>query len=184
MYFVTDNTMTKIERAFLIAAAQPTTANYSDLYSGNKGDIQFAEISLSFNGFFINNDFVYQKASDMLLAMRNPSNLTDSRIIVYSHNFKYAAITEAGVESGFDAPKYFSEKDGNAAGEKMSKIPNEKNLAYVNHQVGGTQGDKVDKDAGAEAYTYANTVYAMSGNEHVINNDTSSGSFGNKLLGF
>ena len=136
MYFVTDNTMTKIERAFLIAAAQPTTANYSDLYSGNKGDIQFAEISLSFNGFFINNDFVYQKASDMLLAMRNPSNLTDSRIIVDSNNFKYAAITEAGVESGFDTPKYFSEKAGNAAGEKMSKIPNEKNLAYVNHQVG------------------------------------------------
>ena len=68
MYFLTDNTMTKIERAFLIAAAQPTTANYSDLYSGNKGDIQFAEISLSFNGFFINNDFVYQKASDMLFS--------------------------------------------------------------------------------------------------------------------
>ena len=183
MYFVTDNTMTKIERAFLIAAAQPTTANYSDLYSGNKGDIQFAEISLSFNGFFINNDFVYQKASDMLLAMRNPSNFTDSRIIVDSNNFKYAAITEAGVKSGFDTPKYFSEKAGNAAGENMSEIPNEKNLAYVNHQVGGTKGNKVDKDAGAEAYTYANTVYAMRGNEHVINNDTSSGSFGNKLLG-
>lgn len=51
MYFLTDNTMTKIERAFLIAAAQPTTANYSDLYSGNKGDIQFAEISLSLMDF-------------------------------------------------------------------------------------------------------------------------------------
>lgn len=174
MYFVTDNTMTKIERAFLIAAAQPTTANYSDLYSGNKGDIQFAEISLSFNGFFINNDFVYQKASDMLLAMRNPSNLTDSRIIVDSNNFKYAAIAEAGVESGFNTPKYFSEKAGNAAGvESMSEIPNEKNLAYVNHQVGGTKGNKVEDDAGVESYTYANTVYAMSGNEHAINNNTS-----------
>jgi hypothetical protein len=70
LYFVTDNTMTKIERAFLIAAAQPTTANFSDLYSGSKGDIQFVELALSFNGFFINNDYVYQKAEDMLLAMR------------------------------------------------------------------------------------------------------------------
>lgn len=176
MYFLTDNTMTKIERAFLIAAAQPTTANYSDLYSGNKGDIQFAEISLSFNGFFINNDFVYQKASDMLLAMRNPRNLTDSRIIVDSNNFKYSAITEAGVKAGFGTPKYFHETTGNAQGEDMSTIPNEKNLAYVNHQVGATQGNMLDDDADAESYTYANTVYAMSGNEHVINDNTSSGS--------
>lgn len=175
MYFLTDNTMTKIERAFLIAAAQPTTANYSDLYSGNKGDIQFAEISLSFNGFFINNDFVYQKAEDMLLAMRNPRNLTDSRIIVDSNNFKYSAITEAGVTSGFDTPGYFHETAGNAQGEDMSNIPNEKNFAYVNHQVGATKGNELDKNADAESYTYANTVYAMSGNEHVINNDKSSG---------
>lgn len=174
MYFLTDNTMTKIERAFLIAAAQPTTANYSDLYSGNKGDIQFAEISLSFNGFFINNDFVYQKAEDMLLAMRNPRNLTDSRIIVDSNNFKYSAITEAGVTSGFDTPGYFHETAGNAQGEDMSNIPNEKNFAYVNHQVGATKGNELDKNADAESYTYANTVYAMSGNEHVINNDKSS----------
>ena len=110
----------------------------------------------------------------MLLAMRNPRNLTDSRIIVDSNNFKYAAITEAGVESGFNTPKYFSEKAGNAAGvESMSEIPNEKNLAYVNHQVGGTKGNKVEDDAGVESYTYANTVYAMSGNEHAINNNTS-----------
>lgn len=175
MYFVTDNTMTKIERAFLIAAAQPTTANYSDLYSGNKGDIQFAEISLSFNGFFINNDFVYQKAQDMLLAMRNPNNLTDSRIIVDSNNFKYAAITEAGVKTGFETPGYFNETAGNASRKKMETIPNESNKAFVKHQVGGTEGAPLGAGADINSYTYANTVYAMSGNEHVINNDKSSG---------
>lgn len=175
MYFLTDNTMTKIERAFLIAAAQPTTANYSDLYSGNKGDIQFAEISLSFNGFFINNDFVYQKAQDMLLAMRNPKNLTDSRIIVDSNNFKYAAITEAGVQTGFETPGYFSESAGNASSKKedMKFIPNAKNKTFVNHaQVGATKGDKVDENADIDSYTYANTVYAMSGNEHVTDTAT------------
>ena len=118
MYFMTDNTMTKIERAFLIAACQPTSANYSDLYTGNKGDIQFAELSLPFNGFFINNDFVYQKAEDMLLAMRNPENLTASRIIVDSNNFKYQAITKAGFASEgregnkFASPNYWSDTEG------------------------------------------------------------------------
>lgn len=174
MYYMTDNTMTKIERAFLIAACQPTTANYSDLYSGNKGDIQFAEITLSFNGFFINNDFVYQKAQDMLLAMRNPRNLTDSRIIVDSNNFKYNAITHAGVQTGFSTPNYFSEQEGNASAHayNMSTTPNAENLAYVGHVVGGTQGSEVGENADADAYTYANTVRAMQGNEHVINTDT------------
>lgn len=177
MYFVTDNTMTKIERAFLIAAAQPTTANYSDLYSGNKGDIQFAEISLSFNGFFINNDFVYQKAQDMLLAMRNPRNVTDSRIIVDSNNFKYAAITEAGVQTGFETPGYFSESKGNAYEHKddIKTTPNAKNKTRVNRgQIGTTVGHEVAENADINSYTYANTVYAMSGHEHVINDDKSS----------
>ena len=174
MYFLTDNTMTKIERAFLIAACQPTTANYSDLYSSNKGDIQFAEISLSFNGFFINNDFVYQKASDMLLAMRNPRNITDSRIIVDSNNFKYSAITEAGVTAGFDTAKYFN---GNgtvdaAKRDNMSTIPNEKNSTI--HQVGTNKGDSVPEGADKDSYTYANTVYAMSGHEHIIDDSTTS----------
>lgn len=176
MYFLTDNTMTKIERAFLIAAAQPTTANYSDLYSGNKGDIQFAEISLSFNGFFINNDFVYQKAEDMLLAMRNPKNLTDSRIIVDSNNFKYAAITEAGVKRGFSTENYFDEKPGNAAGnrDRMGTNPNVSNKAYVDHQF--KEGQELPDNADIDSYTYANTVYAMQNNEHFV--DTTKGNSG------
>ena len=126
--------MTKIERAFLIAACQPTSANYSDLYTGNKGDIQFAELSLPFNGFFINNDFVYQKAEDMLLAMRNPENLTASRIIVDSNNFKYQAITKAGFASEgregnkFATPNYWSDTEGrvssNASIETGNVNPN------------------------------------------------------------
>ena len=97
LYFLTDNTMTKIERAFLICAAQPTTAPYSDLYVGDKGAIEFKEVSLSFNGFFINNDMVYIKAQKMLMAMRNPNNLSGSRIIVDSNNFAYDAISNVTV---------------------------------------------------------------------------------------
>lgn len=172
MYFVTDNTMTKIERAFLIAACQPTTANFSDLYAGTKGDISFAEISLSFNGFFINNDFVYQKASDMLLAMRNPNNNTGSRIIVDSNNFKYAGITEAGVKAGFDTEKYFSESTGNAAARAgdMATKPNEKDRTYVNDDPYKT-GSSVDDSGSIEDYNYPNTVFAMHNAEHIIDSD-------------
>lgn len=170
MYFLTDNTMTKIERAFLIAACQPTTANYTDLYTGTKGDIQFAEVSLPFNGFFINNDFVYQKAQDMLLAMRNPANITNSRIIVDSNNFKYNAIAQAGIHDGdnkYKSPGYFNESDGNAVGKEMDTQVNNDNRAYVGVTIGTEEG----RDGGSENFRYADAVASMSGDdrEHFIN---------------
>lgn len=125
MYFVTDNTMTKVERAFLIAGVQPTQAAFSDLYTGNKGDISFVELNMPFNGFFINNDFVYQKAEDMLLAMRNPKNTTASRIIVDSNNFKYSAIAGAGFSRSNDAfstPEFWNYKNGNVGPTKRDAM--------------------------------------------------------------
>lgn len=179
MYFVTDNTMTKIERAFLIAACQPTTANFGDLYSGSKGDIQFVEIGLSFNGFFINNDYVYQKAADMLLAMRNPSNITDSRIIVDSNNFRYKAISEAGInnndtpDDAFDTPVYWNESTGNAADKHndMATIINTR--PFVPGRVLGAQGGEVNGDIDK----YRNVVASMREKEHIVtlNSDSSSG---------
>lgn len=176
MYFLTDNTMTKIERAFLIAACQPTTANYSDLYTGNKGDIQFAEVSLPFNGFFINNDYVYQKAQDMLLAMRNPANLTNTRVIVDSNNFKYNAIAQAGIHEGvndkFSTPGYWSESDGNAKANasKIVNKPNTDNRAYYGFNPGSEKGEIT----GEENFKYADVVASMgpeseAGGEHFIN---------------
>ena len=176
MYFLTDNTMTKIERAFLIAACQPTSANYSDLYTGTKGDIQFAEISLPFNGFFINNDYVYQKAQDMLLAMRNPNNLTNTRVIVDSNNFKYNAIAQAGIHVGvddkFSTPGYWSETDGNAKAkaDQIVNKPNTDNRAYYGFNPGSEDG----KITGEENFKYADVVASMgpdseAGGEHFIN---------------
>lgn len=172
LYFVTDNTMTKIERAFLIASAQPNVANFSDLYSGQKGDISFVELSLNFNGFFINNDFVYQKAQDMLLAMRNPKNLTDTRIIVDSNNFKYNAIAEAGIEvkdEPFGTPGYYSATAGNAAGAKMDTI-------ITKSPYGGNEAAKgsVPGAADADRNMYRNVVASMADSEHIIklNNPT------------
>lgn len=177
MYFLTDNTMTKIERAFLIAACQPTSANYSDLYTGNKGDIQFAEIGLPFNGFFINNDYVYQKAQDMLLAMRNPKNVTASRVIVDSNNYKYNAIAHAGIHADkdnlFNTPNYWSESYGRVSdpSKTMATTVNTENRAYWNHKPGEDQGKLNPGDLNK----YADVVASMSHvagskvNEHIVN---------------
>ena len=180
MYFLTDNTMTKIERAFLIAACQPTSANYSDLYTGNKGDIQFAEVSLPFNGFFINSDYVYQKAQDMLLAMRNPANLSGSRVIVDSNNFKYNAIAHAGIGSAdgkpsFDTPKWWSEEAGRI-GNNSSNIALGGDVANLinteNRKVSSTYANAVytngNANADSDINVYKNVVASMANSEHVI----------------
>lgn len=173
MYFLTDNTMTKIERAFLIAAAQPTSANFSDLYTGNKGDISFAEISLPFNGFFINNDYVYQKAHAMLLAMRNPKNLTSTRIIVDSNNFKYNAISHAGIqdtENPFETPAYWSQDSGRLGVDpsRISTIVNSDTNAYSSGKLKGTTEDTGSALPGANINDYKNVVASMSGVEHSV----------------
>lgn len=109
MYFLTDNTVTKIEKAFLICAAQPTTAEFSTLYDGEKGEIGWGELSMSFNGFFINNDQVSLAAQRMLLAMRNPQNTTGSRLIVDSTNFTYEALKRVNENLGLNAESFNTE---------------------------------------------------------------------------
>jgi hypothetical protein len=180
MYFMTDNTMTKVERAFLIAACQPTSANYSDLYTGNKGDIQFAEVSLPFNGFFINNDFVYQKAQDMLLAMRNPANITNTRVIVDSNNFKYNAIAQAGLKNGtnqFSTPGFWSESEGRIDDEKFKSSTAGKINSEERSYVGWTPTE-AGQPTGGQNFKYNDLVASMSkaqsdddnAGEHFINN--------------
>jgi hypothetical protein len=53
LYFTTNDTMTGIERAILISNAQCTTADFTSLYDGQKGDTQYAELSMPWNGFLI-----------------------------------------------------------------------------------------------------------------------------------
>lgn len=126
MYFLTDNTVTKIEKAFLICAAQPTTAEFSTLYDGEKGEIGWGELSMSFNGFFINNDQVSLAAQRMLLAMRNPKNTTGSRLIVDSTNFTYEALKKVNENLGLtDATGV----DGEAANGNKTNTTNPYEIA-------------------------------------------------------
>lgn len=181
MYFTTDNTMTKVERSFLIAACQPTQAAYADLYTGNKGDISFVELNMPFNGFFINNDFVYQKAQDMLIAMRSPNNKTASRIIVDSNNFKYAAISNAGIsnkDDAFGTPEYWDYTNGRVKDNavidtdihgKQANTPNMGGTAYSNGaNVGGSN---------TTVTNYNGMLEAMGDKEHAtsyMQNDSGS----------
>lgn len=66
LYYVTDNTCRKLEKAYLLANAQPTTAPNSQLYNSTKGTIEFQEISMSFNCFPIYGDRVNLYAGMML----------------------------------------------------------------------------------------------------------------------
>lgn len=160
MYMVTDNTMTKIERAFLICAAQPNVADFQTLYAVEKGQIEFPEISMQFNGFFINNDEVYIKAQKMLLAMRNPNNTTGSRIIVDSNNFKYKQVGEIDVDNDADNGIWWN-SDGTVG--DISKVTTK--TGSVDPAASYTS----DNDTNDKYDTYIDAVNAMKTEEHFIN---------------
>ena len=73
MYFVCDNTMMNIERAFLILCAQPTSAQF-DIYNIEKGNYENKEITVEFNGFVVEGKQVTQKAKEVLDWMNSDQN--------------------------------------------------------------------------------------------------------------
>ena len=65
LLIVTDNTGFNVEKAYILASCQPTTANTS-FYAVEKGNINFQEINLNMNGFPITGRIVNNKAVKML----------------------------------------------------------------------------------------------------------------------
>ena len=66
LYYVTDNTMRKIEKAYLLANAQPTSVPNSTLYNPQRGQHDFQTVSLQINCFPIVGDVVNKYAAMML----------------------------------------------------------------------------------------------------------------------
>lgn len=95
MYFVTDNTMRKLEKAYYIVAGQPTQAE-TNIYNSDKGEIGFKEISMEFQGFPITGNIVDYKAQQMLNWLNNPSN--PNRMIVDSNNFMYHGLNDINTD--------------------------------------------------------------------------------------
>lgn len=66
LYYVTDNTMLRLERAVLLVNCQLTSAKLSELYNSTKGDISNKEISIEWNCFPIMGAEVDKAASVLL----------------------------------------------------------------------------------------------------------------------
>lgn len=73
LYFVTDNTFTKLEKAFLLCNCQPTKAELS-IYNSERGDIQFKEVSVEMNTFVVNSNMVDLCAQTFLDLMNDETN--------------------------------------------------------------------------------------------------------------
>lgn len=69
MYIVTDNTITKVEKAFWLVSAQPTTAELN-IYNSEKGSIEFKEVSVEFNAYPLHGAVINGKAVELLKTIR------------------------------------------------------------------------------------------------------------------
>nr|DAK74414.1 MAG TPA: virion structural protein [Caudoviricetes sp.] len=87
LYYVTDNTCRKIEKAYLLANAQPTSAPLGTMYNSTKGSIDFQEISLNFNCFPIMGDNVNRYAA--MLLQNDLTTNSNRKLILDSNDYKY-----------------------------------------------------------------------------------------------
>ena len=65
LLMITDNTALNIEKAYVLASCQPTLANTS-IYNVTRGDIQFSEMALQFNGIPLPGRAVNARAQEFL----------------------------------------------------------------------------------------------------------------------
>ena len=65
LLIVTDNTGFNVEKAYILASCQPSAANTS-IYNVTRGEIQFSELSVSFNGFPVSGKVVNSRAAKFL----------------------------------------------------------------------------------------------------------------------
>jgi len=87
LYYVTDNTCRKIEKAYLLANAQPTSAPMGTMYNSTKGSIDFQEISISFNCFPIMGDKVNRYAA--MLLQNDLTTNGNRKLILDSNDYVY-----------------------------------------------------------------------------------------------
>jgi hypothetical protein len=65
LLIVTDNTCLNVEKAYILASCQPTIAN-TTIYNVTRGEIQFQEMGVQFQGLPIPGRIVNQRATDFL----------------------------------------------------------------------------------------------------------------------
>ena len=88
----TDNTGLLLEEATYFVGCMPTTAELSDLYNSQKGDVQFHEIGVEFNGFPIRGAAVNKRAKAILDWMNSSAN--ENMVQRNSWNYDYSALSD------------------------------------------------------------------------------------------
>ena len=92
LYFVTDNTVRKIEKAYLIVSAQATEAS-TEMYNSEKGQIEFYETNIQYSGFPITGPAITQKATNFLDWINTNTVFEDAK-------FGYQAISKMASPGG------------------------------------------------------------------------------------
>ena len=93
LYYVTDNTCRKLEKAYLLANAQPTSVPMGTVYNSTRGDITFPEINISFNCFPIMGNKVDQLAARLLEYQLDSNTVKSDRLILNSNDFDWDTIS-------------------------------------------------------------------------------------------
>ena len=87
LYMHTDNTGLLLERAAYIVGAMPTTAELQ-IYNGNKGEIQFQEVTCEFSGFPIQGAAINARAQKILDWINSESNNNMVQRNSWNYNYK------------------------------------------------------------------------------------------------
>lgn len=66
LYMITDNTGYRLEKAYYIVGAQPTTAELSQLFNTEKGSYDFKELSVEMSGYALTGSEIDLKAREYL----------------------------------------------------------------------------------------------------------------------
>lgn len=126
LYYVTDNTMRKVEKAYLLANAQPTMAPNSQLYNSTRGTIEFQEINVSFNCFPIIGDQINKYASMMLQNDLTVNTGNPRKIILDFNDYEWAVMRGGYDESGNIRNEGIVEDTG-----LLSNVMKDPNLANI-----------------------------------------------------
>lgn len=108
LYYVTDNTMLRLERAVLLCNMQLTTARLSEIINSTKGDISNKEIPIEWNCFPIMG-YEVDKAAKYLL-----EDITGVRVDTSNSTTTYRVVTEENVAALDSADYKYGIMDGNS----------------------------------------------------------------------
>lgn len=96
LYMHTDPTGLELEQAIYYIGCWPTTANLSQ-YASKKGDINFSDVSVEFNGFPLRGSYINKKAKEILDWMNNSSNNLMVHRNSWDYNYEGLSNTSTGL---------------------------------------------------------------------------------------